>query len=377
LIEQTLPATPAAVWPFITDPVRMNAWSLARIESISPGDGDDPGGVGALRRVTIRAPGRDVSFVEVIENAEPQRRLRYRVVRGLPLRDHVGEITLRREGDGARLAWDVTFEFLVPGAGLAARRMLDAQLRQSVGALASAVRGAVGEGEDRGRVFEDDLVALPELEREAERVLGEQRALADRLERARDPKHWFTRVYQYVTEGQLAHAREGNVTHRAWVMRLVPRFHTYYADNLRRFMGDLPGRAETHWQVAFREMDRAREGTRGAGVQTARGLLFGVAAHIEEDLPRALAEVYRRHYAGRCGYVRFRADYLLMAGIFQQASARLLAEMPRDSVPAYLRVLAPVLPLEARDRILSRYYDVPRKRMLAFERGARLAVWEG
>jgi hypothetical protein len=120
-------------------------------------------------------------------------------------------------------------------------------------------------------------------------------------------------------------------------------------------------------------MDRAR----GGGVQTTRGLLFGVAAHIEEDLPRALAEVYRRHYAKRCDYVRFRADYLLMANIFQRAASRLLAEMPRGAVPGYLRVLAPLLPLEVEDQILRRYYDVPRKRTMAFERGARLAAWAG
>src|SRR5262249_58593492 len=125
---------------------------------------------------------------------------------------------------------------------------------------------------------------------------------------------------------------------------------------LRRWTGAIPGRAESHWQLAFREMERARAGAPGAGVQTARGLLFGVAAHIEDDLPRALAEVYRRHYAGRCDYVRFRADYLLMSGIFQAASARLLAEMPRDALPIHLRVLGPVLPLEVQDRILSRYY---------------------
>jgi uncharacterized protein YndB with AHSA1/START domain len=376
-LERSLPAAPAAVWPFLTDPARMNAWSLARIEAIAPGDGDDPGGVGALRRVTVRAPGGDVSFVEVIERVEPLRRLVYRVVRGLPLRDHQGEITLRGEGDGARLAWDVGFDVALPGAGIAAHRMLSGQLQKSVEALAGAVRGAAPPMKAPAAPFEDDQGELPALEQEAERALAEQRALADRLEGARDPKVWFTRVYQYVTEAQIARCREGQVTHRAWVMRLIPRFHAYYIENLRRFLGELGGRAESHWQIAFREMERAREGARGAGVQTARGLLLGVAAHIEEDLPRALAEVYRRHYAGRCDYVRFRADYLLMSSIFQRAASRLVAEMPRGAVPAYWRVLSPLLPLEVEDQILRRYYDVPRKRTLAFERGARLAAWAG
>jgi uncharacterized protein YndB with AHSA1/START domain len=377
-LEQSLPASPSAVWPFVTDPARMNAWSLARIDPVSPGDGADPGGVGALRRITVRARGRDVSFEEVIEHADHGSRLVYRVVRGLPVRAHRGEITLAREGGGARtrLRWDVDFSFLLPGVGAAARRVLDGQLRRSLTALADAVRGAP-EIEPVSARFTDDLEDLAGLEREAERVLGEQRALADRLARARDPKYWFTRVYQYVTEAQLDGCREGTVTHRAWVLRLIPRFHAYYTENLRRWLGELPGAAESHWQVAFRAMERGGEGQPGAGASTVRGLLFGVAAHIEDDLPRALAEVYRRHYAGRCAYVRFRADYLLMAGVFQRASERLVAEMPRGFLPLYLRVLSPMLPAEVQDQILNRYYDVPRRRRQAFERGERLSAWAG
>lgn len=376
-LEQSLPAPPSVVWLFLTDPARMNAWSLARVDPVSPGDGEDPGGVGALRRITIHAPGRDVSFEEVIEHADPVRRLVYRVVRGLPIRAHRGEITLQGEGARTRLRWDVSFELLVPGADLAARVVLQGQLRRSLLALACAVRGAC-EPALPGPGFVDDLHELPALDREAERVLCEQRTLADRLAQARDPKYWFTRVYQYVTEAQLEGCREGRVTHCAWVMRLISRFHAYYTENLRRWMGELPGLAESHWQLAFREMESGAAGRRGAGARTVRGLLSGVAAHIEDDLPRALAEVYRRHYAGRCSYVRFRADYLLMAGVFQRASERLIAEMPRGFIPLlYLRALTPMLPLELQDEILNRYYDVPRRRRQAFDRGERLSGWPG
>ena len=375
-LEQSLPAVPSAVWPFLTDPARMNAWSRARVDSVSPGDGDDPGGVGALRRITVRAPGGDVSFEEVIEHADPVRRLVYRVVRGIPLRSHRGELSLRREHGRTRLSWEVDFELLVPGAGIVARRVLDEQLRESLETLARVVRGAP-EVAPASPGFLDDLEELPALEREAERVLGEQRGLADRLYRARDPKYWFTRVYQYVTEAQLERVRDGSLTHRAWVLRLIPRFHAYYTDNLRRWLGELPGLAESHWRLAFREMERAAPGARGAGAAAVRGLLFGVAAHIEDDLPRALAEVHRHHYAGRCSYVRFRADYLLMSGVFQLASERLVAEMPRGFLPLYLRLLTPMLPLEVKDHLLNRYYDVPRRRRQAFERGERLAAWAG
>ncbi|APR80067.1 Hypothetical protein A7982_05414 [Minicystis rosea] len=352
----------------------MNLWSLARIAGVSPGDKDDPGGVGALRRITVRTSGREITFEEVVEHAKPPERFVYRVVRGLPLRDHRGEITLQPRAEGTWLTWTVDFDFVVPGVEIAVRPVLDDQLRRSLTALARTVAGAPAEPKRDIAAFTDDTDEDGTLEREAVRVLDEQRVLADRLARANDPKYWFTRVYQYVSEEQLDGVRAGRSTHRAWVLRLIPRFHTYYVENLRRYSGDLSGHAESHWQVAFREMDRARE--RGSG-QLVRGLLAGVAAHIEDDLPRALAEVHRRYYAGRCDFVRFRADYLLMASIFRRAADRLVNEMPREMLPMYLRVLDPVLPGDVRDRLLDTYYDVPQKRRQAFERGARLAVWGG
>ena len=370
--EQRLPAPPAAVWPFLVEPDLLARWSLASVRSLAPGDGDSPGGVGALRRITIHASGAHLSFDEVVERAEPPRRFVYRVVRGLPLRDHRGEILLEAEGAGSLLCWEVDFDLLVPGAEIVARRVLDVQLRRSLAALARVVEDAAPATLDTSS-FADDVSALVALETEADGILSEQRALADRFGHDADPKYWFARVYQYVTEGQLAFCRDGRLTHRAWVMRLLPRFHAYYAGNLRRYVGDLPGTAESHWQVAFRAMDR---GSRGATAAVA-GLLHGVAAHIEDDLPRALAEVYRSHYRGRCSYARFRADYLLMADIFTRASDRLMAEMPRSFLPLYLRVLDPVLSVPVKDRFLRRYYDVPAKRRQAFERGARLAAWAG
>src|SRR5262249_8899560 len=155
--------------------------------------------VGALRKLTIALPAMRVAFEEVIEHAEPPRRLVYRVVRGLPLRHHHGEITLTTEGAGTRLRWNGDFTSPVPAFELAAKRLVDRQLDKSLDVLASVVLGAP-EVRVAPRAFADDLDELPELEHQAMRVLDEQRALADRLAAARDPKYWFTRVYQYVTE---------------------------------------------------------------------------------------------------------------------------------------------------------------------------------
>lgn len=112
------------------------------------------------------------------------------------------------------------------------------------------------------------------------------------------------------------------------------------------------------------------------GMAVVWGILRGAEAHIEEDLPRALADVYIEDYASQCSYARFRADYVLMAGVFRDAGQRIVDEMPKSYVPAPLRYLFPVVPLEMRDAVFNRrYYDVPRARMKAFERGSRLVAW--
>ena len=120
------------------------------------------------------------------------------------------------------------------------------------------------------------------------------------------------------------------------------------------------------------------EGERWFARDPLRAHLYGVAkgmqAHIEEDLPRALAEVHVRHYAGRCDYARFRADYLRMGSIFRDAGDRLTALIPTRHWPLRTRLLRAILPAEIQDRVMaSSYYDLPRQRRKAFERGERIA----
>lgn len=367
-LTQELPAEPRAVWPFIVDPERMNRWSEARIEVRAPGDVDL---VGMLRRISLRNLGRSVAFDEVIEVAEAPRRLVYRVVEGLPVRHHRGEITLAERAGGTSLRWDVDFVFPVVGVESVARLLLEGPLKRSLTALAEVVRDAPAADVARSIDVRDEE-AIPELRRAAEAILHEQRTLADRLENADDPKRWFARVYALVTENQLALCDARAVPHPAWVLRLVPRFHHYYSSNLRGWIES--GTCEPQWRSAFAAMDAVDKKVRDPLLAVSIGLARGIRAHIEEDLPRALAEIYVRHYAGRCAPARFRADYLLMRDVFRDASDRLMEQMPRALFPLWMRALSPVMTPEIREAIVQRsFYDVGKKRRLAFERGERLA----
>jgi hypothetical protein len=371
-LEHDLPAPPEAVWPYVTDPSLINRWSTAAIDEVSPGDGGHPGSVGALRTVTVPKPGSDMRFEEVIEHSDPPDRLVYRVIGNRLVRYHRGEIRLQARGDHTRLTWEVDYFFALPGMSSAVSALLRPDLERSLRRLTGTVRGAPARPAN-GTPRPDDDSELPRLFGEADRIVLNLRSLADALEADGDARHWFARVYEYVTECQLEACRDGrSITHRAWAVRLIPRFFTYFYDNLRGVAGDAPHRAEAHWAAAF----SAIEAGTGPGQDSARfwrSLIEGARAHIEGDLPRVLADVYRDHYAARCDYVRFRADFLLMAPIFGRAWDRLKERVPRAYLPAWMRAMDGLAPPEVVEAITAkRMYDPLLHRRIAFERGREL-----
>ncbi|MEO6887219.1 MAG: DUF5995 family protein [Jatrophihabitantaceae bacterium] len=360
--ERNLRVAPSSAWQLLTDPVQMNQWSSARIESVAYGDGGHPGAVGALRRV--RLPHRGGLLTEVIDRSEPPHLLQYRVVSGAPVRHHGGTITI---SDDSHLRWTVEIEpysraFIPPIWAL-----LQWELNRSLTRLA-AIEQPVNGHEPLPRELASDQLEMPALRAVAEEVARRQGALADELLAVDDPRGYFARVYQFVTEGMLAAVDADRFDHPGWVLRLIPLFDAYFTANVRAEAADI----EPHWRRAFTKMERARDGSRfDLMVNT---VLAGMQAHIEDDLPRALGTVYAKHYARHCEHVRFRADYLRMTDIFPAAGDRLLATLPRwrwAPGPLLVDLLAPK-PL--REQLFERrIYPISRNRSRAFDQ----AVWIG
>ncbi len=376
-LQQYLPAVPRAVWPWISEPELMSQWSEAPVEKIAAGDGDPGWSIGTLRRISIQMGRRTKSFEEVVEYSEPPARLVYRVVSGLPVRYHRGELILTREGEGTRLTWIVDYRFPLPGMAQVSRAILVPQLKRSLRKLARLVEGAPPAVLPKAHEVNEEA-ELAEALAEAEAVLVEQRDIADRFAAVGDSKQWFARVYEYVTECQIRACREGRFLHPAWVLRIIPRFHFYFRQSLDRYLGEAPGYPEAHWRSSFQAMDKARRWKGGDLNGLAYGIAKGMQAHIEEDLPRTLAEVYFHYYRERCAYGRFRADYLLMRQIFEDASKRLISSVPSKIMPLHMRVFHLYVPPEVKDPIMSKlYYDIARERGRSFERGERLAALMG
>jgi hypothetical protein len=359
--ERDLQVSPMSAWQLLTDPVLMNRWSTARIESVSLGDGGHPGTVGALRR--IRLPHRGGVLTEVIDRSLPPHELEYRVVSGAPVRHHGGRIAI---SEGSRLRWTVEIEpysrIFVPPIWV----MLQWELNRSLNRLA-AIEEPVDGCEPPHREF-DEALELPALRSTAEEVARTQGLLADELLAAGDPRGYFARVYQFVTEGLIAAVDAERFDHPGWVLRLIPVFDQYFTDNVRADPADV----EPHWRRAFARMDRVREGSPFDAM--VKVVLAGMEAHIEDDLPRALGTVYAEHYAAHCEHVRFRADYLRMTDIFPAAGQRLMASLPRwrwAPAPLLVDLLAPQ-PL--REQLFERrFYPITRNRARAFDQ----AVWIG
>jgi uncharacterized protein YndB with AHSA1/START domain len=137
-IEREIRASPEAVFDVLADHRGWERWSGAR-EVVLRREGDPPpNGAGASR--VIRA--RGLAIEEEITRFEPPERMEYRVVAGLPIRNHRAWLRLEPSGRGTRLRWEVRFDPRIPGSGPLLRRALRASLEHVLDRLSERVAGS-------------------------------------------------------------------------------------------------------------------------------------------------------------------------------------------------------------------------------------------
>ena len=118
-------ASPEAAWAAYTDHRGWQDWAGVK-EVVLRQQGDPaPNGLGAIR--VARQSG--IAIEEEITGFDPPRRLEYRMVAGLPVRNYRGQVSFAPEGDGTSIVWRVSFRPLVPGTG----RLLKAVVRRGLG----------------------------------------------------------------------------------------------------------------------------------------------------------------------------------------------------------------------------------------------------
>jgi uncharacterized protein YndB with AHSA1/START domain len=110
-VSRHVDAAPETVWDVISDHTAMTQWTPFRSVVLERGGHPHPNGAGAVRSMRLLGP----PTREEILDFDPPKRLRYRLLSGLPFRDYVGDITVEPEGTGTRLATTLSFRTRIPG----------------------------------------------------------------------------------------------------------------------------------------------------------------------------------------------------------------------------------------------------------------------
>src|ERR1700709_293091 len=90
----------------------MSRWTPLRRVVMEAGGSPEPNGVGAVRALHLVGP----PIREEVTAFEPERRLGYRALSGIPARDYNGEVVLEPTPEGTRFQWTISFKPALPGA---------------------------------------------------------------------------------------------------------------------------------------------------------------------------------------------------------------------------------------------------------------------
>jgi uncharacterized protein YndB with AHSA1/START domain len=141
-LERTIQADPDTVFSVLTDHRGLQRITPLRKATLDREGSPEPDGVGAVRRLVAVGP----ALVEEVTVFERPSRFAYRMLSGLPVRDHTGDVALAAAGTATQMRYrvDSTPTVAVPGAGKA----LEGLLRAMIGGM---LRGVAKEAERRAR----------------------------------------------------------------------------------------------------------------------------------------------------------------------------------------------------------------------------------
>lgn len=133
-----VPVPIETAWEVLADHEGMSGWGPGLIVELTRQGAPERNGLGARRRIATRLPAP--AIVEEIVGYEPGRRLSYRAVSGVPLRNYVGDVVLTPEGSGTKIDYSVSVDPRIPLVDRAAANLI---ARGLLVAYARAARNAV------------------------------------------------------------------------------------------------------------------------------------------------------------------------------------------------------------------------------------------
>jgi uncharacterized protein YndB with AHSA1/START domain len=140
-LMREIAAPPEVVFDVLTDHRAYSQLTPLRKSELEQRGEPDPNGVGAIRKLTaVGPPMRE----EVIAFERPAR-FSYKVLSGLPVRDHVGTVSLEPNGAGTKVTYALRATPTVPFAGAVVMLAIKRAITQLLnGVSAEAERRAVG-----------------------------------------------------------------------------------------------------------------------------------------------------------------------------------------------------------------------------------------
>jgi len=130
--QRQVAAPPATVFEVLTDHRRYTKITPLRKAELEREGEPAPNGVGAIRVLTAVGP----PMREEVLAYEPAKRFSYKLLSGLPVRDHVGTVELTPEGSGTRVVYAVRTTPTLPLLGGAFLIGIKFGIKQLLGGVA-------------------------------------------------------------------------------------------------------------------------------------------------------------------------------------------------------------------------------------------------
>jgi uncharacterized protein YndB with AHSA1/START domain len=100
------------VWEVLADHEGMSEWAPGLKATLSKPGAIDRNGVGAVRRLGVGLPAPVIT--EEIVEFEPGKRLGYKALGGVPLKNYQGEVSLREVPAGTEISYSVIVDKRLP-----------------------------------------------------------------------------------------------------------------------------------------------------------------------------------------------------------------------------------------------------------------------
>jgi uncharacterized protein YndB with AHSA1/START domain len=130
--EREVAAPPEVVFEVLTDHRGYDRITPLRRAELEREGTPPPNGVGAIRVLSAVGP----PLREEVLVYEPGRRFSYKLLSGLPVRDHVGTVELSPSATGSKVSYAVRTTPTVPVGGFALVALVKQGIRQLLGGIA-------------------------------------------------------------------------------------------------------------------------------------------------------------------------------------------------------------------------------------------------